>query len=351
MDKKILVLGAGTAGSAAASFLKLKGLEVIMIDRAQRPLDKDLLQIGESLSPDAAPLLKELGIWNAFCEAAHLKCFSNVSYWQSQEARHHDFIQHPIGHGWHLDRTAFDSQLLAHALKLAVNFNPKTTISKFRRVSDQWQVLLSNDLNNTESLTVDYVVDATGRNSWWARQQGVERLYEAEQLALVAFLDIDKSFEDTRTLVETTTNGWWYSAAIPGNRMATAFFCPPENVDKTGWLQAEGWKALLEQATQTATRIDEAKGQLLAAPRLVAAHSSILERLQGPGWMAVGDAALTYDPIAAHGITMALTSARDAAEAIRQCFQGDVQAPERYEALLRSAFQRYAQERQQMVSY
>lgn len=348
MNKKVLVLGAGTSGCAAALFLAQHGLEVSLIDRVDRAVSSAHPMIGESLSPDAVPLLKQLDIWEEFCAAPHLKCYGNVSYWYSQSPQHHDFLQHPVGHGWHLDRSLFDKQLLNRCQQMGIDYRPETSLIKASFKEDLWNVSLKQQ-DSTSEIQVSYVIDATGRNSWWARQQGIERLYEAEQLALIAFLEIDAEFEDSRSLVESTEQGWWYSAAIPGNRMATAFFFDPNLLVKANLASEDSWKALLSQAPQTLKRIKEAKGSLITEPKLVAAHSSILEHLQGPGWLAVGDAALTYNPIAAHGITMAMTSARDAAQAIAAALKGDPEAPQRYEAVLWAAFQRYAQERQQFI--
>ncbi len=345
MNRKILVLGAGTAGCAAAIFLRQHSFEVVLIDRAIPHKKSTTPKIGESLSPDAAPLLQQLGIWEDFSNGPHLKCYGNVSYWNSPEPQHHDFMQHPVGHGWHLDRSMFDDQLLQHAQDSGAIFHDQTSIDTMTFKDGQWSIVLTSQDTDSTELNMDFVVDATGRNSWLARQQGVSRLYESEQLALVTFLDIHDDFDDSRTMVETVEHGWWYSASIPGNRMATAFFCQPSREQRRQWLFRDNWQELLKQAPQTAARIKTAQGKLMDEPRFTDAHSSILESLQRPGWVAVGDAALTYDPMAAHGITMALTSARDAADAIAHSYQGDAEAMERYESVLWAAFQRYAEER------
>ena len=346
MNNRILVLGAGTAGCAAAVFLQQHGFQSILVDRVKKPFRPDKPTIGESLSPDAAPLLRQLGIWDDFCKSPHLKCYANVSYWNSPIANHHDFLQHPVGHGWHLDRTVFDNQLLEKALLSGTEFHSASKLNIIDYQNDRWQTTMSSENVESTDLHVDFVIDATGKNSWFARKQGVNRLYEAEQLSLVNYLKIRPDYEDSRTLVETTADGWWYTAAIPGDHMVAAFFCTPEKADKTEWITEDGWRQLLYEAPRTVERIKEAGGIPLYHPRFVAAHSSILENLQGPGWVAIGEAALTYDPIAALGITMALTSARDATSAIGNYLKGDLQAMERYEAVLWAAFQSYAAERQ-----
>lgn len=344
MNRKILVLGAGTAGCAAAIFLRQLSFDVVLMDR-RNPVSTGAFKVGESLPPDAAGLLQQLGVWEAFCSGPHLKCYGNISYWYSQEPTHHDFLQHPIGHGWHLDRVAFDRLLLEKAMAVGAEFLPETTLKSHCYENGQWQLILQSG-QSSQNVSVDFIIDASGRNSWLARQLGIDRLYEAEQLALVSFLEISPDFQDTRTLVETTDKGWWYTAPIPGNRMTAAFFYSPDDLKLSGQPEPQAWENLLEQSRQTRQTIDQAKGQLITQPGIVAAHSSILEELHGPGWVAIGDAALTYDPIASHGITMALASARDASGAIHEYFKVNTQALASYDAVLWAAFQHYAKERQ-----
>ncbi|KYG73984.1 hypothetical protein AWW68_15075 [Roseivirga spongicola] len=348
MNQKILVLGAGTAGCAASIFLRQLGFEVTLVERQSQASSTGTFKIGESLSPDASKLLQQLNVWESFCQASHLKCYGNVSYWHSKTPTHHDFLQHPLGHGWHLDRLAFDQMLLNKATDLGAQLLTETRITSIRFENEQWKVELNNP-QGSHSTKADFMIDATGRNSWLARQMGIDRLYEAEQLALVAFLNIAEDFEDSRTLVETEGAGWWYAAPIPGNRMVTTYFYPPERIKLPTQPTAEEWQKLLEQSPQTTKRIAQAQGELIADCQTVAAHSSILEVLYGSGWVAIGDAALTYDPISAHGITMAMATARDAANAILSYFKGNTEALNAYESVLWAAFQRYAEDRQGFV--
>lgn len=73
---------------------------------------------------------------------------------------------------------------------------------------------------------------------------------------------------------------------------------------------------LLKQTRFIAGRVFGSGGLWLAPPRFTDASSSYSERLFGNRWVAVGDAACRYDPLTAHGLMMAMTSARDAAAAI-----------------------------------
>jgi flavin-dependent dehydrogenase len=95
---------------------------------------------------------------------------------------------------------------------------------------------------------------------------------------------------------------------------------------------------LLKQAPETRARLDAcdfAGEALVAVPVLVGR----LDRARGEQWLAVGDAACTYDPLSSQGITKALDSALLAADALERCLRGDADALQTYESTLNARFQ------------
>ena len=342
MEKpQILIVGMGPAGLAASIFLRQLGFNVLAIDRSPHPK----LKIGESLPPNAQSLLEQLGVWDAFCKANHLKCYSNKSAWGTDQLQFHDFIQQAPGYGWHIDRLAFEQMLIQRAQQLAVKMYWSTSVDQAQWVDDQWKVVLSSN-NQISEHQFSFLIDASGRNNWLARQLGFERLYEDRQLALVAFLQSEnRELEDHSSLLETHPDGWWYSAKIPDQKLATTFFCQPSPQQKSTWTDPNGWWTLIQTSSQTFRRLKSADFKLLDSPRFVSADSGIVEKLYGHGWMAIGDAAMTYDPIASHGLMMAMLSGRDAAKAIEDYFTGKPQAFAIYQDRLFSAYQHYQQER------
>ncbi|MEL6624116.1 MAG: FAD-dependent monooxygenase, partial [Bacteroidota bacterium] len=79
--KRILVIGAGPAGLASAIFLRqIEGLAVDVV--THRPHHESLApyHIGESLPPQAARVLKQLGVWDSFQQSVHLPSYGNISF-------------------------------------------------------------------------------------------------------------------------------------------------------------------------------------------------------------------------------------------------------------------------------
>lgn len=93
----------------------------------------------------------------------------------------------------------------------------------------------------------------------------------------------------------------------------------PEADGTSSWLDYQsdesGWSYRIQGAggrVQT-WRVRRAEGRSYTAIHSVDASTCILSRAAGNGWIAVGDAAMSFDPIASQGLFNALSSALAAA--------------------------------------
>ena len=113
----------------------------------------------------------------------------------------HSFMLSPHGCGWHIERSAFDSMLLAAAERAGAD-------------------VIRGALPEVEST---FVVDATGRSAHVARQLGISRVHTDHMIAVVGILQRTAVSACTGTsLVEATECGYWYCAPLPGDRLVCA---------------------------------------------------------------------------------------------------------------------------------
>lgn len=337
----VLILGGGPAGLSTAITLNKSGYSVLILAREEGDGDK----IGESLSPSANTILKQLGVWDTFNEDGHLPCYGNKSSWGASDLAFYDFINDPNGHAWHIDRRLFEQRLVERAATLGVHQMISPMLSIVSVSHDQWRLDLDK---GARTLTARFIVDATGRVSWFARRHGAKRLHEDRQIALIGFLNTSgTALADSTSLIEAVQDGWWYSARLPDGRLATAFMSDADLHDQR-WVSSEkGWDRLLSQTRYTAGRVRDYGYHLGAKPRMVAAGSSRLDSLWGEGWLAVGDAAMSYDPLSAHGLTLAMVGGRDGAEAIVRYLDGDHSALDTYGSQMNDAYADYAMMRKE----
>lgn len=174
-----------------------------------------------------------------------------------------------------------------------------------------------------------FLVDATGRTAVVARRMGARRLTLDRTVAVMRAYELPsgKAAPDSFTLVETSPNGWWYSGLLPSGQLAALYFTYPE------------FRREVELPPHTRARLQDSG--CLARPRLLCASSSVLDRAAGPDWLAVGDAASTWDPLSSQGILKALRSSAMTVDAIATYLAGDASAISGYAAYTRAGFARY----------
>ena len=160
-------------------------------------------------------------------------------------------------------------------------------------------------------------------------------------MALAAFARTAEDPGPAPTLVEAAPTGFWYSAPLPGRRMVAVLFTDAGIHDARRAGTAGGFLELLGATSHTRDRWTSLGATLAGAPRFVPAGSGRLSCAWGEGWIAAGDAAMTYDPISAHGLTLALRTGIDAAAAV---VDGRDEALAAYAGVLDRAFARYHRE-------
>lgn len=265
---KIAVIGAGPTGCAAALSLALAGAEVTVVSDGRHG-------VGEHLPAACTPLLQQLGLQ----PPDQIVCTGILSGdWQQ------DSIANPLGGGWLLDRARF-----GEGLRQALRARGIRLLEPARLVGLEpgWRVHLDQG-----ELTCDFLVDASGRRGVVARRLGIPRHRYCRQRALVGWLN-GPAEEDATLCVEELGANWAYTCRIaPGRRVAALL-----GSGELDWSE-------LQRGRLLGPRLG---GYLLeGSPRIVPADSSLLEEVSGPGWLALGDAAASTNPLVGQGLFAAL---------------------------------------------
>lgn len=340
------IAGAGPAGAACAAVLARAGWRVLLADASM----EHGARIGENLPPSVFHLLAELGLRDAVRADGHRACPGGWSCWGGGRAEASDTLRHLQGDGVQLDRARFDERLRYSAVQAGVQLRPSTHLQIDQPAAGSEPHLLRARpaFGEAERLATRWFIDATGRSATGARRLGARRerhdtlIAFHQRLESAGHGDCDRGRDrDGRTWIEAVEDGWWYSVLLPAGERVVSFLGDADLVDHRALLAGDGlWRKL--QAAEHLRALCTSHGYRPAALAQGAdACSSELDRAAGHRWLAVGDAALAFDPLSSKGIGNALYTGLCAARAILAHDGGDAQATARYASHLRAIHHAY----------
>ena len=317
MDCDVAVVGGGPAGCAAALVLLEAGLSVSLID----PDDRSVLRVGESLPAACGRLLARLGLGSVetfLKEDARRPCVAHESAWASPSWERRDAMLDPEGGGWHIDRAGFDRSLYKAALQRGAN-SVRGEIADVTEVrgsaKSQFELRVNRGPERAGAIKARWLVDATGRTSRCGKALGVQRERISAQMAVARWFEAPSDDGDQTTRIVATKDGWWYSARLPNGLRVVVFHCLPEEVSR-----------IKTESSEFAHRCNSSDLLPYSVTSLVSVADSVvrdagMSRLVTPAgerWLAVGDAAIGFDPLSSQGLLFALYSGVRGAEAILQ---------------------------------
>jgi flavin-dependent dehydrogenase len=255
-----------------ARLLALKGRAVIVADPGAAAANRL-----ELLAPAALGTVAAVGLEPLLDDPSIARpCLGIRRTRGSGEQDYEDFLRHPYRVGYVVDRARFDERLRAAALAAGVTF---CRLRATGVTPDGGVIFRESGSDTTRLVFADVIVDATGRAAAIARRKGA-RVTARDRM--VAELMEDMSVEaiaDTASWLDYRSNGssWSYRIHGPGGRAQT-------------WrIRASG-----TPARDALLRVD--------------ASASVLSEAAGEGWIAVGDAAIAFDPITSQGLFNGLSS-------------------------------------------
>jgi flavin-dependent dehydrogenase len=164
-----VVVGASTAGCAAARFLALAGSRVALVEKRPDP-DAYKTVCTHYIQPSATPTIERLGLARAMEERGAVR--NSVDFWTPYSG----WVRPPgdLGYGYNLTRRSLDPMLRRLAADTpGVDFMPGQTVVGLRQNGRVSGVELEDVSRSQRSLNARLVVAADGRDTGLARMAGV----------------------------------------------------------------------------------------------------------------------------------------------------------------------------------
>lgn len=305
---QVLVAGGGPAGLAAAIALAERECDVLVVDPGPpaAALDRH-----EMLPGAALPILQRVGL--AALPGRSVALAGAVSLWGGARPVDHAAALPRLGaFGWSIDRAALHDALRARAGALGVRRH-RGRVQNVTGWPDSWRVAAGRELR------ARFLVDATGRPAALARRLGARLSLGPDLVGMTCNV---AQPVPPKLLAEATPEGWCYALPRQDGGASLGFMTSRRGVRRPGFLAraARDLRLVPRPGHPAAGHVSDSRNARLCP-------------VAGPSWLATGDAAAAFDPVASQGLFNALSAGFFAGNAAADAVAGDAQAVPAYVAL------------------
>jgi len=312
-------MGGGPAGSTAATLLSRLGRKVILLEKAHHPR----FHIGESLLPMNLPLFERLGVLDKVRAMGVFK--PGADFEADNERGYNSFaFNRAIGssppHAYQVWRQDFDKMLFDHARATGADAREGHAVVAVRQVSSRRSIVeVQTEEGNSYRITTQYVVDATGRDTFLSSKKRLRRKNMEHQSAAIFghFRGAEcRAGEDAGNIsIYRFEHGWIWMIPLPKGVMSIGAVCRPAYLKQRKGKTVDFLMETLNQNEGLRKRIEQA--ELIGDEvRVTGNYSYDSTRMGGPGWVMVGDAFAFLDPVFSSGVYLAMSGAEQAAKVV-----------------------------------
>ncbi|MFM9607283.1 NAD(P)/FAD-dependent oxidoreductase [Streptomyces niveiscabiei] len=331
----VIVVGGGPAGSATAALLAKEGRSVLVLEREKFPR----YHIGESLIPGMWPTLDRLGLREKLAGLSFVRKYGGNLVWgRDLPMWSFSFADGgPYPYAYQVRRADFDALLLGHARELGARVLEEATVKEplfdgDRMTGVRYQLRGADPVE----ARARYVVDASGQQRWLGRHFDMVQWHEdLRNIAVWAYYQGCGRYDGEQSgniLIEYRPGGWLWFIPLSDGTTSIGYVTPVALLGESK-LAPEALFAQQTEGSREVRRMMEGAHRV-SGFRTIRDWSYNCGSFQGPGWLAVGDAAAFVDPLLSTGVTLALRGGATAATAITRMLDDPASAEEtgrRYE--------------------
>nr|XP_061812155.1 1H-pyrrole-2-carbonyl-[peptidyl-carrier protein] chlorinase-like [Nerophis lumbriciformis] len=348
-----VVIGAGPAGSTAATLVAMAGHRVLQLERESFPRFK----VGESLIPATNDVLDRLGMLDQLREGRFVEKHS-VQFFAGDGRAGQPFYFRETdpssrSQTWQVLRSEFDQMLLDNGRRHGVEAHDGVTVKQVRFDEADRAVGVEAKFADGETRQIDarVVIDASGQRALIARKLGLRVQDECLRMASI-FTHFeggqrDPGIDEGATLICHTegSKSWLWYIPMPDNMVSVGVVGPIPHLIQGR--QGDPQKVLDEEIARcpgVKPRLEGARQALEV--KVLNDFSYVSRQLAGDGWVLAGDAFGFLDPMYSTGVLLALKSGEMAGDAVATALDAEDTSAARlatFESKLRgglSAFRR-----------
>lgn len=313
----VIILGAGPAGTIAASHLQRAGLRVCILEKEKFPR----FVIGESLLPQCMDLLHRADLLSVI-EKAGFQRKTGAEFFDGTKNAIFDFgrqFTQSFQYTYQVQRGRFDHLLAETVAARGVKVFFETQCLEIEFAAEGVHVLARERTEKDFKISARFLLDATGHGRYLAKRLGLDRPADfPPRASLFAHLTdatcetsgID--FEKIWICVHPTHPETWYWVIPFADRTASVGVVGSVDFFKKFSGDADADLRML-MAAQPSVHRRFPVPSFKFPTRKITAYASASQKLYGPSFVILGHAGEFLDPVFSSGVTLSMKAGELAA--------------------------------------
>ena len=321
----VVVIGAGPAGTVAASYLVKQGYSVTILEKEKFPR----FQIGESLLPCCMEYLDEAGLLDAVIPKGFQK--KTGAAFMRGEKRCEFYFSEQYTKGWtwtwQVKRADFDLTLAEEAARKGVHVNFECEVLNVQCSSDKQSIEFKDNEGSVHKIESKFIIDSSGygrvlprlfdlskpssftpRGAVFAHLEDINRTEDASNNIFV------HSFDNNRS--------WIWAIPFSDGSTSVGIVGDQEKIAKMAENDGALYEDFIRNFEDLNGRFKESK--LKFTPKSILGYSVGIKRMFGEGFVLSGNSTEFLDPIFSSGATFAMASGMLSAKMTDRHLRGEI---------------------------
>ena len=319
----VLVIGAGPAGTVAASIVNKAGYKVRIVEKMKFPR----FVIGESLLPRCMEALDEAG----FLDAVKEKKFQEkggakfVKDGKICDYRFADQFTKGWEWTWQVTRADFDKTLADTVEKMGVPIDYETTVTGIEFQGSDSITTVVDKNGNSSQIKARFIIDGSGYGRVIPKLINLDKPSNLPpRKALFSHtVDLRREMSDEPnriTIVVHKPGVWIWIIPFATGVTSLGFVGDPSFFDNYPGTTEEQFRSMIADEPYLKERFKDV--ELLFEPRVLESWSSTTDRFFGEGFVLTGNVTEFLDPVFSSGVTLATVSSQIAGKLVVEKLNG-----------------------------
>lgn len=319
----VLVIGAGPAGTVAASIINKAGYKVMIVEKLKFPR----FVIGESLLPRCMEALSEAGFLEAI-GAQNFQQKSGAKFVKNGKVCDYLFAdQFSPGWNWtwQVPRANFDKTLADTVQKMGVPVCYETTVTNIVFNGADSITTVEDSAGEASQIAAKFIVDGSGYGRVIPRLFNLDKPSDlVPRKALFAHtVDTKRSMADEPnriTIVVHKPGIWIWIIPFSTGITSLGYVGDPEYFKQFEGDKEQQFRSLIKEEPYLSERFKNV--ELVFEPKELTSWSTTTEKFYGDGFVLTGNVTEFLDPVFSSGVTLATVSSQMAAHLVIKKLSG-----------------------------